>query len=80
MKNYIKHLALVLLTISLVSCSKDNEDQGSNAAVDQITLNIQHIATPTQEQPDAKYVKFNMLGEKIYFQELGLKGIDRMAS
>ena len=71
-------IKLILMTILvsglLLSCNSDDKSDTGNgeptAAVDKITIEMQHIVTPVDGQPASNYIKYNMLGGEIYFQEL----------
>lgn len=67
-------ISMLFLSFSLFSCSEDEGDPTNNedpiVSVEDITIDIQHIVTPIDGQPAARYMKFNMLNDKIYFQEL----------
>lgn len=69
----IKLIIMTMLVSGLIlSCnSDDNSDSGNGKpTVDDITIEMQHIITPVDGQPTSRYMKYNMLGGEIYFQEL----------
>ncbi|MBA3985500.1 MAG: hypothetical protein H0X63_02750 [Flavobacteriales bacterium] len=81
MKTHRITLSFLLLSICMVcfiSCSKDNEEiieddtilEEPIISIDNITHTVQNIATPIQGQPEARYLKYNLLDGVLYFQEL----------
>lgn len=71
----IKSILMTMLLLGLIfSCKSDDGGGAGNgetvAEVDNITIEMQHIITPVDGQPAARYMKYNMLGGDIYFQEL----------
>lgn len=75
MKIFSKLLAMFILFSVSYSCnseddSGENETNNPEGTVDNITFSMEHIITPIQGQPEARYMKFNMLNDRMYFQEL----------
>ncbi len=71
-----KLLLILFSAMLLINCKNDDEyldpENGENpvASINDVTINLQHIATPINGQPEASRIKYNLVNGKLYFQEL----------